>query len=63
MHARNSHDHDLLLGMSHGSWNKHEEHMIARMTADGRVLGFDAGDWLMLIGGSALAGLLTFLVA
>jgi hypothetical protein len=39
------------------------EAMIARMTADGRVLGFDAGDWLMLIGGSALAGLLTFLVA
>jgi hypothetical protein len=37
--------------------------MIARMTAEGRVLGFNAGDWLLLIGGSALAGLLTFLVA
>ena len=40
-----------------------EAHMIARMTAEGRVLGFDAGDWLMLLGGSALAGLLTLLVA
>jgi hypothetical protein len=37
--------------------------MIGRMTAEGRVLGFDAGDWLMLLGGSALAGLLTLLVA
>ena len=37
--------------------------MIARMAAEGRILGFNAGDWLLLLGGSALAGLLTFLVA
>ncbi len=32
-----------------------------RMT-DGRLLGFDAGDWFMLIGGIAVAGLLTILI-
>jgi hypothetical protein len=33
-----------------------------RLTNDGRLLGFDSGDWSMLIGGFALAGLLTLFV-
>jgi hypothetical protein len=36
--------------------------MFARMTADGRLLGFDSLDWSMLLGGLALAGLLVFLL-
>jgi hypothetical protein len=48
--------------MSHDVETSREGKMIARMTAEGRVLGFDAGDWMMLIGGSALAGLITLLV-
>jgi hypothetical protein len=31
-------------------------------TTDGRLLGFDIGDWSMLLGGLVLAGLLTLLV-
>jgi hypothetical protein len=30
-----------------------------RFTAEGRLLGFDSGDWSMLLGGFFLAGLLT----
>jgi hypothetical protein len=39
-------------------------HRIAalRLTADGRLLGFDTGDWSMLVGGFVLAGLLALLV-
>jgi hypothetical protein len=33
-----------------------------RLTADGRLLGFDTGDWSMLLGGFFLAGLLALLV-
>jgi hypothetical protein len=33
-----------------------------RLTSDGRLLGFDTGDWSMLLGGFALAGLLTLFV-
>jgi hypothetical protein len=36
--------------------------MIARITADGRLLGFNIGDWSMLFGGCMLAGLLAFLL-
>jgi hypothetical protein len=36
--------------------------MFARMTAEGRLLGFDTGDWTMLLAGLTLAGLLTLLV-
>jgi len=36
--------------------------MFARMTAESRLLGFDAGDWSLLLGGFLLAGLLTLLV-
>jgi hypothetical protein len=32
-----------------------------RFTAQARLLGFDAGDWSMLLGGFFLAGLLTLL--
>jgi hypothetical protein len=30
-----------------------------RFTAEGRLLGFDTGDWFMLLGGLVLAGLLS----
>jgi hypothetical protein len=36
--------------------------MFARSTAQGRLLGFDVGDWSLLLGGFLLAGLLTLLV-
>jgi len=36
--------------------------MFARVMADGRFLGFDPGDWLMLFGGFALAGLAVLLL-
>jgi hypothetical protein len=35
--------------------------MFARATAEGRLLGFDMGDWIILVGGCALAGLLALL--
>jgi hypothetical protein len=31
-------------------------------TTDGRLLGFDTGDWSILLGGFVLAGLLTLFV-
>jgi hypothetical protein len=36
--------------------------MFARIHAEGRLFGFDLGDWFVLIGGCMLAGLLTLLV-
>jgi hypothetical protein len=33
-----------------------------QFTTDGRLLGFDTGDWSMLLGGFVLAGLLTLFV-
>jgi hypothetical protein len=36
--------------------------MFAHSTAEGRLLGFDVGDWSLLLGGFLLAGLLTLLV-
>jgi len=35
--------------------------MIARVLAEGRILGLDPTDWSMLLAGCALAGLLTLL--
>jgi hypothetical protein len=35
--------------------------MFARRMAEGRVLGFDVGDWSLLLGGFLLAVLLTLL--
>jgi hypothetical protein len=32
------------------------------LTAEGRLLGFDTGDWSMLLGGFVLAGLVALLV-
>jgi hypothetical protein len=32
-----------------------------RVMADGRFFGFDAGDWSMLLGGFAVAGLVVLL--
>jgi hypothetical protein len=31
--------------------------MLGRMAAEDRVLGLDPGDWLVLLGGSAIVGL------
>jgi hypothetical protein len=62
--SRNSQNRwNLLRIVTRRTWESFEGIMIARMTAEGRILGFNAGDWLLLLGGSALAGLLTFLVA
>jgi len=36
--------------------------MFARMTFGDRFLGFDAGDWTMLLSGLTLAGVLVLLV-
>jgi hypothetical protein len=36
--------------------------MTMRITSDGRLLGFDTGDWSMLLGGFALAGLVALFV-
>jgi hypothetical protein len=36
--------------------------MLERITFEVRLLGFDIGDWLMLVGGFMLAGLLMLLV-
>jgi hypothetical protein len=33
-----------------------------RFTAEGRLLGFDTGDWSMLLGGFLVAGLLTLII-
>ena len=33
-----------------------------RFTAEGRLLGFDTGDWSMLLGGFLVAGLLTLVI-
>jgi hypothetical protein len=33
-----------------------------RFTAEGRLLGFDTGDWSMLLGGFVLAGFLALMV-
>jgi hypothetical protein len=35
---------------------------LTHFTTDGRLLGFDTGDWSMLLGGFVLAGLLTLFV-
>jgi len=35
---------------------------MSRVVVDGRLLGFDSGDWSMLLAGFTLAGLLTLLV-
>jgi hypothetical protein len=35
--------------------------MFAHSVAEGRLFGFDAGDWSLLFGGFLLAGLLTLL--
>jgi hypothetical protein len=36
--------------------------MTLRITTDGRLLGFDTGDWSILLGGFAVAGLLALMV-
>ena len=65
LRQRNSHRViGLLYRMRATAENKKQEEaiMFARMTADGRLLGFDIGDWSMLFGGCILAGLLAFLL-
>jgi hypothetical protein len=36
--------------------------MTVRVSDDGRILGFDAGDWSMLVAGFIIAALLVWLV-
>jgi hypothetical protein len=36
--------------------------MFARMTTDGRLFGFDLGDWSVLLTGLVLTGFLALLV-
>jgi hypothetical protein len=36
--------------------------MFARMTTDGRLFGFDFGDWSVLLTGLALTGFLSLLL-
>jgi hypothetical protein len=36
--------------------------MFAHLTAEGRLLGFDTGDWALLLGGFTLVGFLALLV-
>jgi len=36
--------------------------MLVRVTADGRLLGLDTGDWSTLIAGFTLAGLLALFI-
>jgi hypothetical protein len=36
--------------------------MFARMTVEGRLLGFDAGDWSMLLSSLMLAGFIALMV-
>jgi hypothetical protein len=33
-----------------------------RITTEGRLLGFDTGDWSMLLGGFVLAGMLSIIL-
>jgi hypothetical protein len=35
---------------------------MTRVLTDGRLLGFDSGDWSMLLGGFVLAGLVALFV-
>ncbi len=37
--------------------------MLAYLTAEGRILGLDRGDWALLLGSSAVLGLVTLLTA
>ena len=37
--------------------------MLAFLTAEGRLLGFNGGDWAFLLGGFALVGFVTLLTA
>jgi hypothetical protein len=37
-------------------------YVVLGLRAEGRLLGFDAGDWSMLLGGFFLAGLLALMV-
>lgn len=39
-----------------------EGEMLAYLAAEGRILGLDGGDWMLLLGGSALLGLVTLFV-
>ncbi len=40
-----------------------EDHMLAYLTGEGRLLGFNGGDWALLLGGFALVGFVTLLTA
>jgi hypothetical protein len=40
-----------------------EDHMLAYLTGEGRLLGFNGGDWALLLGGFVLIGFVTLLTA
>jgi hypothetical protein len=44
-----------------GNESRLEDDMLAYLTAEGRFLGFDRGDWMLLIGALAAVVLLTTL--
>jgi len=35
--------------------------MVGYIVSNGRLLGFDVGDWMLLMGGCLVSGLLAFL--
>jgi hypothetical protein len=59
-----SHDRKPLLPRpsTHRDQQPHEDHMFA-YTAERRLLGFDMGDWALLLGGFAFVGMVTLLTA
>jgi hypothetical protein len=45
-----------------GNNNPFEGEMLVYLATEGRILGLDGGDWALLLGGSALLGLVTLFV-
>ena len=58
---RYSHGRDAVVGTRRGNESRLEDDMLAYLTAEGRFLGFDRGDWALLIGAFAAVALLTTL--
>jgi hypothetical protein len=60
--ATTDRDWPAILRIKKRSLKQSEAIMFERMTVEGRLLGFDTGDWSLLLGGFLLVGLLTLLV-
>jgi len=52
-----------VVAMPHINEERSEDHMLAYLTAEGRLLGCTRGDWALLLGGFALVGFVTLLTA